>query len=152
MKIKEMMPQLEAADRSVGPPTDPDVLIDVRGLRTYFHVMDGTVKAVDGVDFSLKRGQTLGLVGESGCGKSVTALSILQLIDIPPGEIAGGEIWFDGRDLLKMTTDQIRHVRGADIAMIFQEPMTSLNPVFTIGDQISEAIMLHQHVNKKEAM
>jgi len=152
MKIKEMVPKLDAADRSVGPPTDPDVLIDVRGLRTYFHVMDGTVKAVDGVDFSLKRGQTLGLVGESGCGKSVTALSILQLIDIPPGEIAGGEIWFDGRDLLKMTTDQIRHVRGADIAMIFQEPMTSLNPVFTIGDQISEAIILHQHVNKKEAM
>ena len=130
---------------------DPDVLLDVRGLRTYFRVMDGLVKAVDGVDFSLKRGETLGLVGESGCGKSVTALSILQLIDMPPGEIAGGEIWFDGRDLLQLPMDQMRHVRGAEIAMIFQEPMTSLNPVFTIGYQISEAIILHQHVGKKEA-
>jgi peptide/nickel transport system ATP-binding protein/oligopeptide transport system ATP-binding protein len=151
MKVKQVVPEFVTAPRSAGPPTDSDVLLEVRGLRTYFHVMDGTVKAVDGVDFSLKRGETLGIVGESGCGKSVTALSILQLIDIPPGEIAGGEIWFNGRDLLQLTNDQIRHVRGADIAMIFQEPMTSLNPVFTIGDQIAEAIILHQHVNKKEA-
>ena len=135
-----------------GPPTDPDVLLDVRGLRTYFHVMDGTVRAVDGVDFSLKRGQTLGIVGESGCGKSVTALTIMQLLDIPPGEIVDGEIWFDGRDLLTLRPEELGRVRGADIAMIFQEPMTSLNPVFTIGDQISEAIMLHQHVGRTEAM
>jgi oligopeptide/dipeptide ABC transporter ATP-binding protein len=135
-----------------GPPTDPDILLEVRGLRTFFHVMDGTVKAVDGVDFSLKRGETLGIVGESGCGKSVTALTIMQLLDIPPGEIVGGEIWFDGRDLLSLGPDEIRQVRGADIAMIFQEPMTSLNPVFTIGDQISEAIVLHQHVGGAEAM
>ena len=138
--------------RVSGPPTDPDVLLEVRGLRTYFHVMDGTVKAVDGVDFSLKRGETLGIVGESGCGKSVTALTIMQLLDMPPGEIVGGEIWFDGRDLLTLGPEEIRQVRGAAIAMIFQEPMTSLNPVFTIGDQISEAIVLHQHVGKKEAM
>ncbi len=135
-----------------GPPTDPDVLLEVRGLRTHFHVMDGTVKAVDGVDFSLKRGETLGIVGESGCGKSVTALTIMQLLDMPPGEIVGGEIWFDGRDLLRLGPEEIRQVRGAAIAMIFQEPMTSLNPVFTVGDQISEAIVLHQHVGKKEAM
>jgi oligopeptide/dipeptide ABC transporter ATP-binding protein len=135
-----------------GPPRDPDVLLEVRGLRTYFHVMDGTVKAVDGVDFSLKRGETLGIVGESGCGKSVTALTIMQLLDMPPGEIVGGEIWFDGRDLLTLGPEEIRQVRGAAIAMIFQEPMTSLNPVFTIGDQISEAIVLHQHVGKKEAL
>ena len=126
-------------------------LLDVRGLRTYFHVMDGTVKAVDGVDFAIPRGGTVGLVGESGCGKSVTAHTIMRLIDIPPGEIAGGEVWFDGRDLLKLSKDKMRLVRGGEIAMIFQEPMTSLNPVFTIGDQISEAILLHNKVNKKEA-
>jgi oligopeptide/dipeptide ABC transporter ATP-binding protein len=135
---------------SVGAPRD-DILLDVRGLRTYFHVMDGTVKAVDGVDFSLGRGATLGLVGESGCGKSVTAHSIMRLIDMPPGEFAGGEVWFDGRDLLKLSNDEMREVRGDDIAMIFQEPMTSLNPVFTIGDQIMEAVLLHQHVTRKEA-
>jgi oligopeptide/dipeptide ABC transporter ATP-binding protein len=126
-------------------------LLDVRGLRTYFHVMDGTVKAVDGVDFAIPRGGTVGLVGESGCGKSVTAHTIMRVIDIPPGEIAGGEVWFDGRDLLKLSKDKMRLVRGGEIAMIFQEPMTSLNPVFTIGDQISEAILLHNKVNKKEA-
>ena len=126
-------------------------LLDVRGLRTYFHVMDGTVKAVDGVDFAIPRGGTVGLVGESGCGKRVTAHTIMRLIDIPPGEIAGGEVWFDGRDLLKLSKDKMRLVRGGEIAMIFQEPMTSLNPVFTIGDQISEAILLHNKVNKKEA-
>jgi oligopeptide/dipeptide ABC transporter ATP-binding protein len=137
------------ADASGTAPDRP--LLDVRGLRTYFHVMDGTVKAVDGVDFSIPHGGTVGLVGESGCGKSVTAHSIMRLIDIPPGEIAGGEIWFDGRDLLKLSDSEMRHVRGGEIAMIFQEPMTSLNPVFTIGDQISEAILLHNDVNKKEA-
>jgi oligopeptide/dipeptide ABC transporter ATP-binding protein len=126
-------------------------LLDVRGLRTYFHVMDGTVKAVDGVDFSIPRGGTVGLVGESGCGKSVTAHSIMRLIDIPPGEIVAGEVLFDGRDLLKLPMDKMRQVRGDEIAMIFQEPMTSLNPVFTIGDQISEAILLHSKATKKEA-
>ena len=126
-------------------------LLDVRGLRTYFHVMDGTVKAVDGVDFSIPRGGTVGLVGESGCGKSVTAHSIMRLIDMPPGEFAGGQVLFEGVDLLTVPNDKMRKVRGGEIAMIFQEPMTSLNPVFTIGDQISEAILLHQDVNKKEA-
>jgi oligopeptide/dipeptide ABC transporter ATP-binding protein len=113
--------------------------------------MDGTVKAVDGVDFVIPRGGTVGLVGESGCGKSVTAHSIMRLIDIPPGEIAAGEIWFDGVDLLKLPNDKMRHVRGGEIAMVFQEPMTSLNPVFTIGNQITEAIRLHNNVTKKEA-
>ena len=130
---------------------DPDILLDVRGLRTYFNVMDGTVKAVDGVDFKLRRGGTLGIVGESGCGKSVTAHTIMRLIETPPGEIVDGEIWFDGRDLLQLPMDEMRKVRGNDIAMIFQEPMTSLNPVFTVGDQIGEAVRLHQKVNKKQA-
>ena len=134
-----------------GPPQDPNVLLEVRNLRTYFHVMDGTVRAVDGVDFKIERGATLGLVGESGCGKSVTAHTIMRLIETPPGEIADGEIWFDGRDLLTLSDDEMREVRGDDIAMIFQEPMTSLNPVFTVGDQISEAVRLHQKVSAKEA-
>jgi len=134
-----------------GPPADPNLLLDVRGLRTWFHVMDGTVKAVDGVDFRLERGSTLGLVGESGCGKSVTAHTIMRLIESPPGEIVDGEIWFDGRDLLAMSMDEMRHVRGDEVAMIFQEPMTSLNPVFTVGGQIAEAVKLHQRVSDREA-
>ena len=133
------------------PGAAADLLLDVRGLRTYFKVMDGTVKAVDGVDFSLARGQTMGLVGESGCGKSVTALSIMRLIDDPPGRIVDGEILFDGRDLLALGNSEMRDVRGNDIAMIFQEPMTSLNPVFTVGDQIAEAVRLHQDVGPAEA-
>ncbi len=134
-----------------GTPPPADVLLDVRDLRTYFHVMDGVVPAVDGISFQLKRGETLGLVGESGCGKSVTALTIMQLLDIPPAQIASGEIWFEGRDLLQLKKDQMRYVRGKDIAMIFQEPLTSLNPVFTVGDQISEQVQLHLKVSKKEA-
>ncbi|MBM4408927.1 MAG: ABC transporter ATP-binding protein [Chloroflexi bacterium] len=113
--------------------------------------MDGTVRAVDGVDFKINRGGTLGLVGESGCGKSVTAHAIMRLIETPPGEIAEGEIWFDGRDLLTLSDEEMREIRGGDIAMIFQEPMTSLNPVFTVGDQISEAVRLHQKVSAREA-
>jgi len=135
---------------NVGPPA-ADVLLDVRDLRTYFHVMDGLVKAVDGVSFTIKRGDTLGIVGESGCGKSVTSLSIMRLLDIPPGEIASGEIWLDGQDLLTLSPEEMREVRGNDVAMIFQEPMTSLNPVFTVGDQITEAVVQHTRMSKKEA-
>jgi oligopeptide/dipeptide ABC transporter ATP-binding protein len=113
--------------------------------------MDGTVKAVDGVDFKIPRGGTMGLVGESGCGKSVTAHTIMRLIETPPGEIVDGEIWFEGRDLLGLSPEEMRKVRGDDIAMIFQEPMTSLNPVFTVGDQIAEAVSLHQKVSEREA-
>jgi len=132
-----------AQSMSTGTPPPDNILLEVRGLRTYFHVMDGTVKAVDGVDFSIPRGGTVGLVGESGCGKSVTAHSIMRLIDIPPGEIAGGEVWFDGRDLLKLSTDKMRHVRGGEIAMIFQEPMTALNPAMSIGRQVAEGAEAH---------
>jgi peptide/nickel transport system ATP-binding protein len=144
--------EAEAAHRARRPgPPPADVLLDVRDLRTYFHVMDGTVKAVDGVSFSIKRGETLGVVGESGCGKSVTALSIMRLLDIPPAEIPSGEIWLDGQDLLELKEDQMRAVRGNDVAMIFQEPMTSLNPVFTVGNQISEAVILHQKLSRRDA-
>jgi oligopeptide/dipeptide ABC transporter ATP-binding protein len=134
-----------------GTPPPDDVLLQVRGLKTYFHVMDGTVPAVDGVDFQLKRGQTLGLVGESGCGKSVTSLSIMRLVSTPPGEYVSGEIWFDGQDLLKLPESEMEKVRGNEITMIFQEPMTSLNPVFTIGSQIAEQVALHRKASKKAA-
>jgi len=132
-------------------PPARDVLLDVRNLKTHFHVMDGTVPAVDGVSFSLGAGQTLGIVGESGSGKSVTALTIMRLLDIPPAEIVEGEVWFDGREILTMPIDTMRKIRGNDIAMIFQEPLTSLNPVFTIGDQIAEQVELHKKVSRKEA-
>jgi len=135
----------------IRPPGGTDILLEVRDLRTYFHVLDGTVKAVDGVSFTIRRGQTVGLVGESGCGKSVTALSIMRLLDIPPAEIASGAILFEGRDLLALSEEEMRHIRGNEIAMIFQEPMTSLNPVYTVGEQIAEAVMLHQRCSKKEA-
>jgi oligopeptide/dipeptide ABC transporter ATP-binding protein len=140
------------ADRPAGTAPDESILLDVRGLQTHFHVMDGTVRAVDGVNFSVPRGGTVGLVGESACGKSVTALTIMRLLDIPPAEIVGGEVWFDGTEILGLPEDEMRHLRGNDIAMIFQEPLTSLNPVFTVGDQIAEQVRLHMKVDKKEAI
>jgi peptide/nickel transport system ATP-binding protein len=135
----------------LGAPPTSDALLDVRKLKTHFHVMDGTVPAVDGVSFSLGRGQTLGIVGESGSGKSVTALTIMRLLDIPPAEIVEGEVWFDGQEILRIPIEQMRKLRGNEMAMIFQEPLTSLNPVFTIGDQIAEQVELHKKVKKKEA-
>jgi peptide/nickel transport system ATP-binding protein len=125
-------------------------LLDVVDLKTYFKSMDGTVKAVDGVDFSLKPGQTLGVVGESGCGKSVTSLSIMRLVD-RPGFLAGGQLMFRGRDLAKISEKEMRGVRGDEISMIFQEPMTSLNPVFTVGNQVREAITEHRKISKSDA-
>lgn len=127
-------------------------LIEVKNLKTYFYTDDGVCKAVDGVDFEIFRGETFGVVGESGCGKSVTSLSIMRLIQEPPGKIINGEILFNGEDLLKLNQKKIRSIRGNEISMIFQEPMTSLDPVFTIGDQISEAIVNHKKVTKKVAM
>ena len=120
------------------------MLLEVKNLKTGFRIDEGSFLAVDDVSFSLEKGKTLGLVGESGCGKSVTSLSIMRLISTPPGKIEGGEIWFNGRNLLTLPESEMRKIRGNDIAMIFQEPMTSLNPVFTCGDQIAEAIALHQ--------
>ncbi len=126
-------------------------LLEVKDLKTYFYTDAGVVKAVDGVSYDLNQGETLGLVGESGCGKSVSALSILRLIAYPPGKIVGGEIFFEGKDLLKAPEEEIRDIRGNQIAMIFQEPMTSLNPVLTIGLQIGETLELHRKMDKKEA-
>jgi len=126
-------------------------LLEVRDLRTQFFTQDGVVKAVDGVSFHLMPGETLGLVGESGCGKSITALSIMRLIPSPPGKIVSGEILFEGEDILKMSDDEVRSIRGRKIAMIFQDPMTSLNPVLTINRQISEALELHLGMSKQQA-
>jgi peptide/nickel transport system ATP-binding protein len=126
-------------------------LLAVRDLKTYFYTADGVTRAVDGISFSVDAGKTLGIVGESGCGKSVTALSILQLLPPKIGRIAGGEVVFQGRDLSKLSEAEMRLIRGNDIAMIFQEPMTSLNPVFTVGHQIAEAVRIHQRLDRKSA-
>jgi peptide/nickel transport system ATP-binding protein len=126
-------------------------LLEIRGLRTYFFSDAGVVKAVDGVDLDIMSGEVLGLVGESGSGKSVTALSILRLVPDPPGRIVDGEIRFKGRDLLKLSWEEIRDVRGRDISMVFQEPMTSLNPVFTIGMQVMEVILAHEKISRQDA-
>jgi peptide/nickel transport system ATP-binding protein len=126
-------------------------LLTMRGLKTYFFTRWGVVKAVDDIDLGLGKGETLGLVGESGCGKSVTALSILRLVPRPRGRIVGGEVVFQGRDLLALPEEQMRAIRGGEIGMIFQEPMTSLNPVFSIGSQVLEALCVHKKITKKEA-
>ena len=129
----------------------PETILDVQGLETTFKTPDGTIHAVNGVSFELKEGETLGVVGESGCGKSVTMLSVLGLIPTPPGKIVAGKAFFGGRDLLKMPSDEIRNVRGAQISMVFQDPMTSLNPVLTVGRQLTETLMLHLGMTKKQA-
>ncbi len=126
-------------------------LLRVEELRTYFGKGEREFRAVDGVSFTVRRGETLGIVGESGCGKSVTSLSIMQLIPNPPGRIAGGAIWFDGEDLTQKTQEEMRTIRGNKISMIFQEPMTSLNPVYTVGDQIIEGIRLHRDISAAAA-
>ena len=127
-------------------------VLEIRDLKTYFFTYEGVAKAVDGVSYQLAKGEPLGVVGESGCGKSVTALSILRLIPVPPGKIVGGEILFKGKNLIDLPEEEMRKIRGNRISMIFQEPMTSLNPVFTIGNQIQETIKLHQGLSKRESL
>ncbi|MFO7772666.1 MAG: ABC transporter ATP-binding protein [Dehalococcoidia bacterium] len=127
------------------------VLLEVRDLKTHFFTHDGVVKAVDGVSYYVAEEETIGIAGESGCGKSVGALSVMRLIPNPPGRIVGGEVIFDGKDLLKLTGEEMRHVRGGKIAMIFQEPMSSLNPVLTVGRQMSEALEIHLGMDRREA-
>ena len=118
-------------------------LLEVRNLRTYFYTREGVVKAVDGISYDLEQGEILGLVGESGCGKSVSALSILRLIQSPPGKVVDGEVIFDGNNILKMSAKELQQVRGAQISMVFQEPMTSLNPVLSVERQLTESLQLH---------
>jgi oligopeptide transport system ATP-binding protein len=126
-------------------------LMEVKGLKTQFFTQDGVVHAVNGISYHIDKGETLGIVGESGCGKSVSVLSVMRLIPTPPGKIVGGEVWFEGSDLLKVDQEEIRSVRGNKVAMIFQDPMTSLNPVLTIGQQVDEALQLHMGMNKEQA-
>ena len=128
-----------------------EMLLQVKDLQTYFYIEEGVIPAVDGLSFSLNHGETLAIVGESGCGKSVASLSLLGLIPNPPGKIIGGELLFKGEDLVKKSEKEMRGIRGNEISMIFQEPMTSLNPVFTVGRQISESLHYHQDMGKKEA-
>ena len=139
------------AEAALQPAANQPAL-EVSGLQTYFYTRDGIVRAVEDVSFHVDRGETLAIVGESGCGKSMTALSIMRLIPDPPGRIVGGEIRLDGTDLMRLSESEMRDVRGNDISMIFQEPMTSLNPVMRIGKQISEALILHQDMSKAQAM
>jgi oligopeptide/dipeptide ABC transporter ATP-binding protein len=142
---------VEQVSKSPGRGTDKAIL-EIDALQTHFFTPDGVVRAVDGVSYALKAGETLGVVGESGCGKSVTALSIMRLVANPPGRIVGGSIRFEGNNLLELSEASMEAIRGNDISMIFQEPMTSLNPLFTVGRQISEVIELHQGYSRRDAM
>ena len=126
-------------------------LLEVKDLRTQFHTQDGVVQAVNGISYEVNEGETVAIVGESGCGKSVGVLSIMRLIPQPPGKIVGGQVLFQGRDLLTMSEDELRDIRGNRISMIFQDPMTSLNPVLTIGKQVGEALEVHQGLSGAEA-
>ncbi len=151
LRPPDVSSNLDQKDFAGEPATDERVL-EVQDLQTYFYTRTGLVKAVDGVSFSLKRGETLAIVGESGCGKSVTALSMMRLVADPPGRIVGGSIHLDGVDLVALDAATMRSIRGKEISMIFQEPMTSLNPVMTIGRQISEALLLHETNSRKAAL
>jgi oligopeptide/dipeptide ABC transporter ATP-binding protein len=146
-------PAKSESNFEAGPAAVPThAMLEIDDLRTHFFTRRGVVRAVDGVSYAVHRGKTLGVVGESGCGKSVTALSILRLVADPPGRIVGGAIRFDGKDLLQLSERQMERVRGNDISMIFQEPMTSLNPVLTVGHQISEAVVLHQKLSTRDGL
>ena len=148
------MSELATADAGAANAKRKDgkVVLEVRDLETHFRTPGGLVRAVDGLSYTVREGETLGVVGESGCGKSVTALSILRLIPDPPGKIAGGAIEFEGKNLLALSEPEMEAIRGNDISMIFQEPMTALNPLYSVGRQISESLMLHQGLSKKDAM
>ncbi len=126
-------------------------LLQVNGLKTHFYTFEGTVKAVDGITYDLEEGETLGLVGESGCGKSVSALSLMRLIPDPPGKTIEGEVFFDGEDILKIDMDDMRRIPGGSMSMVFQEPMTSLNPVLTVEKQLTETLQLHMGMSKQES-
>ncbi|HEY5322652.1 MAG TPA: ATP-binding cassette domain-containing protein, partial [Caldimonas sp.] len=127
-------------------------LLEIKGLKTHFKTDEGWLHAVDGVDITIERGQTVCVVGESGCGKTVTAMTVLKLVPMPPGKIVAGQVLWQGKDLVTASSDEMRRVRAKEIAIIFQEPMTSLNPVYTVGEQIAESIRLHEGLGRKAAL
>jgi peptide/nickel transport system ATP-binding protein len=143
---------LSPAGRGAGGEGNSGRLLEIRGLKTHFHTDDGWLHAVDGVDLTVDRGETVSVVGESGCGKSVTAMSVLKLLPMPPGRIVAGEILWQGRDLVPLTADAMRAIRAREIAIVFQEPMTSLNPVYTVGEQIAEVVRLHEKLPRRAAI
>ena len=134
-----------------GELESPEALVQIRNLKTYFYTYEGVVRALEGIDLDIYKGETLGLVGETGCGKSVTALSIMRLVPNPPGRIVDGQIMFKGEDLLRKSESEMQAIRGNEITMVFQDPLTFINPVLTIGDQVSEVIMLHEDLNRASA-
>src|SRR5512139_2623871 len=140
----------EPFDQRAKPDMTKERILEVVDLRTRFHIAEGTVYAVNGGSFHLDHGETIAMVGESGCGKSVTMMSIMRLIPIPPGEITSGKALYTGQDLLKISESEMEHIRGKDIAMVFQDPMTALNPVLTIGRQLGEPLRIHMGMNKEE--
>ena len=145
---------VEGRDTALDPlgPRVPGPLLEIRGLKTWFRTDEGMVRAVDGVSLSIGRGETLAVVGESGCGKTVTARSVLRLIDMPPGRFEAGEIVWRGRDLIPLSLSEMDKVRAREIAMVFQEPMTSLNPIYTVGEQIAESLLTHERLSRKQAL
>src|SRR5260370_36547646 len=146
------MPPAARATTLDGPPAGDAALLDIRGLKTHLAPDDGIVHAVGGVDLTVGRGETVCVVGESGCGKTVSALSVLKLIAMPPGRIAGGQILWQGRDIGPLPAEEMNRIRAREIAIVFQEPMTSLNPVYTIGDQIGEVIALHERLSRRAVL
>ncbi|HEX7438663.1 MAG TPA: ABC transporter ATP-binding protein, partial [Caldimonas sp.] len=143
-------PSRSAAKR--GELVEEVALLQIKGLKTHFKTDDGWLHAVDGVDLTINRGETVCVVGESGCGKTVTAMTVLKLLPMPPGKIAAGQVLWKGRDLVTASTDEMRRVRAKEIAIVFQEPMTSLNPVYSVGEQIAESLRLHEGLGRKAAM
>jgi peptide/nickel transport system ATP-binding protein len=142
---------LHAVPQAPSASTNAEPLLDIKGLKTHFRTDDGMIHAVDGVDIRIHRGETVGVVGESGCGKTVTAMTVLKLIAMPPGQIVAGQILYNGRDLVPLPPEEMRKIRSKEIAIVFQEPMTSLNPVYTIGEQIAEVVRLHEGLDRKQA-
>src|ERR1700744_5638850 len=150
--MSENIASRPASAPQAAPTGEGGTLLQIRNLKTWFSTDDGMVRAVDGVDLTVDRGETLGVVGESGCGKTVTARSVLKLIDMPPGRFEGGEILWQGRNLIPLSQSEMDKIRAREIAIIFQEPMTSLNPVYTVGRQIAEVIEQHEKLSAKQAM